>query len=289
MNIVYVFISGVSCSERVKLSDSASLLPKSKAQKLTALKSSLVRLAENELLFTSVIEIKFQDKTFTNQVVKLSKGEKLDKFDDPFQIFREKSEMHDLIRSLSVISKTHVGFVGMTIKETEYGVYLSRSEYSYENKSIDTALARCFRKFYANYTALTPEIKLPMDIALYKFSSAASFNNRKHIFERVIDLSVAAEMIFASDATSEVTYRLSSRMAKLSSPNEELRKERIRSIKSFYTLRSGVVHGDHKVWTFKDKNAKKAHGLIYEFVEIFSDAVITRVHKPVPWIEFDLS
>jgi hypothetical protein len=53
----------------------------------------------------------------------------------------------------------------------------------------------------------------------------------------------ALEALLLNDSKSELTYRLSMRVAYLLGTNDETRKRLFRDVKEFYDLRSTIVHG----------------------------------------------
>jgi|GEM_PF-5715866 len=78
-------------------------------------------------------------------------------------------------------------------------------------------------------------------IGVSRFSQSATRTNNE---DRMIDLMIAAEAIFLTDDTSEMTYRLSHRAALFLADKIEEQKNIFSFMKSAYGIRSKIVHGN---------------------------------------------
>jgi hypothetical protein len=69
------------------------------------------------------------------------------------------------------------------------------------------------------------------------------FGRNEGLDNEVLNLFTALEGLLTNDSTSELTYRLSMRVASLLGEDDESRKRVFNEMKSFYDLRSKIVHG----------------------------------------------
>jgi Apea-like HEPN len=77
-------------------------------------------------------------------------------------------------------------------------------------------------------------------LALRRYNDA---HERVRPEDKIVDCWIGLEALFASDASQEVTFRVSLRAAKLIGSDEEHRFEIYKRLKKLYKTRSSVVHG----------------------------------------------
>jgi hypothetical protein len=112
-----------------------------------------------------------------------------------------------------------------------------------ETFSLSAAEAPFFDAFSGALSPLldslnTPDCAFPqLEMALDLFGRADGLDNE------VLYSLTALEGLLTSESTSELSYRLSLRVASLLGTNDESRKQVFKDMKEFYDLRSKIVHG----------------------------------------------